>query len=371
MVNDPVFFISHRLALACAAKEEGYNVHVATMPGKDIQQIKSAGMICHVLPLTRSGQNIFKELILFLSICKLLYKIRPQILHLVTIKPVIYGGIAARLLGISGVVAAISGLGFVFLAKGFKARLTRKLVKSLYKLALSKKNLRVILQNPDDRDMLLETGVLTADKVVMIPGSGVDLLDFPYTCEPKMTPVVIMAARLLRDKGVKEFISAACLLRDKGVDARFLLVGDRDPGNPATISEEELETWKKGACVEILGYRNDIQELFSNSNIVVLPSYREGLPKVLVEAAASGRATVTTDVPGCRDAIEANKTGLLVPVRDSVSLADAIQHLIDDADLRRNMGRAGRDLAEHDFDIKKIVQAHMDIYRVLSLGIGG
>jgi len=198
--------------------------------------------------------------------------------------------------------------------------------------------------------------------VEMIRGSGVDLSLFDAKSEPQGLPVVCFAARLLRDKGIYEFINAARILRNKGVLARFVVAGDIDPGNPTSVSARDLERWRDEGAVEVLGYQRDIAALFSSVNLVVLPSYREGLPKVLIEAAAAGRAVVTTDVPGCRDAIEPDVTGLLVPAKNAELLAEAIEKLVVDDLLRKAMGAAGRDLAEREFGIEKVIERHLDIY---------
>ncbi|WP_339438642.1 glycosyltransferase family 4 protein [Pseudomonas sp. EA_15y_Pfl1_P104] len=365
IVNDPGFFLSHRLAVAKGAQRERYQVHVACMPGPAVDTFAAEGFEFHPLPLSRSGRNPISELGLMFAIWRLLWRLKPDVLHLVTIKPVLYGGVAARLAPVKGVVAAISGLGFVFLSKGLKASLTRKVVSAFYLLALGKRNLRSIFQNPDDRNLLLSLGGLSESKVVMIRGSGVDLSLYSAVPEPEGTPVICLAARLLRDKGVVEFVEAAKILTERGVRARFQLIGDIDPGNPATVTSEQLEQWRAQGVVELLGYRNDISALFAAANIVTLPSYREGLPKVLVEAAACGRAVVTTDVPGCRDAIDPGTTGFLVPVRDSHALADQLQVLIENPSLRRQMGAAGRELAVRAFAIETIVEQHLDVYRQL------
>ena len=365
VVNSPDFFLSHRLPLALAAKKEGYEVHVATMPGDAANQVIGAGLIHHKLPLTRSGTNPVNELFVFIAIFSLFRKLKPAFVHLVTIKPVLYGGLAARLVGVPGVVAAISGLGFTFIARGIKASLIRKGVLKLYRLAFGKRNLQVIFQNPEDRSRFIDSNILVAEKTKLIKGSGVDLKEFPVTKEPDGIPVVIMVSRLLRDKGVHEFVQAVRIIKQRGVKARFKLAGDIDPNNPATITKNELDMIRDEGCIELLGYQRAIPKLLAASNIVVLPSYREGLPKVLVEAAAAGRAVVTTDVPGCRDAINPNRSGLLVPVCDALALANAIHQLIEDADLRLCMGREGRALAEREFSIEKVIKAHLDIYRAL------
>lgn len=216
---------------------------------------------------------------------------------------------------------------------------------------------------------LIREGGLREEKTEIVRGSGVDLEG--YACHPERpgNPVVVMAGRLLRDKGIEEFIEAGRMLAARGVQARFLIVGDPDPGNPSSVSVEQVARWKAEGVAEFLGFRRDIARIFRESHLVALPSYREGLPKVLIEAAACGRAVVTTDVPGCRDAIEDGVTGLLVPVRDAGALADALQRLIENPEERRAMGRAGRDLAEREFAIENVVDAHVAIYDELLEGV--
>lgn len=369
VVNSPDFFLSHRLPIALAAKKDGYDVHVATGAGESVLEILANGLLHHELPLSRSGRNLLHELKIFWSLCALFRKIRPLLVHLVTIKPVIYGGIAARITNVPCVVAAVSGLGYVFLAKGLKASATRFLVKVLYRLAFGKTRLRVIFQNPDDEISFTDRGILQKHKAVLIRGSGVDLADYPITPEPEGRPMIIMASRLLRDKGVMEYVKAVHLIKQQNIDAKFLLVGDLDAHNPTTVTDKQLSEIKRIGDVELLGFREDMPALLSASNIVVLPSYREGLPKVLVEAAAAGRAVVTTDVPGCRDAIEVGASGLLVPPRNPNALAKAIQQLIDDPGLRKKMALKSRLLAEREFSIDKIIKAHLKIYHALEAGL--
>ena len=363
VVNTPDFFLSHRLPLAVAAKKVGFEVHVATADGPDAQTILSHGFTHHVVPFSRSGQNILRELVTLLSLAKLFWRVKPALIHLVTIKPVLYGGIAARLVGISSVVSAVSGLGTVFLAESLFARIRRNLITHLYRVAFKPKRGVVIFQNPDDRNTLLELKTLKAEQARLIRGSGVALTDYTFLPEPEGKPIVVMAARLLRDKGVFEFVEAARLLNARGLLIEMRLIGAPDPGNPSSVTQQELDLWMEEGLIELLGYRNDIAAQYAAVNIVCLPSYREGLPKSLVEAAACGRAVVTTDVPGCRDAIVPGETGLLAKVKDAVSLADAIQLLIEEPERRRKLGKAGRVLAEEVFAIEKIVEQHMIIYR--------
>jgi glycosyltransferase involved in cell wall biosynthesis len=363
LVNDAGFFVSHRLPLALGARDCGFEVHVGTAPGDASAIIESHGIAHHPLPLSRSGTNLLGELRVFIEIVRVIRRLKPDIVHLVTVKPVVYGGIAARLLNVPGVVAAISGLGHVFITNDVRTRFLRKFVKAAYRIALRRPHLKVIFQNDSDRAALVQMGAVSQESSVIVRGSGVDLGKYRCTREPGGVPVVTFAARLLRQKGVFEFVAAAALLRAQGVQARYQLVGDTDPGNVSSVTAEELERWKREGVVEVLGYRSDIAEVFAASNLIVLPSYREGLPKVLVEAAACGRAVVTTDTPGCRDAVDPGKTGVLVPPRDTESLAKAICSLLTDPMRRQQMGTAGRALAEREYAIEHIVATHLEIYR--------
>lgn len=367
VVNNPAFFMSHRVPVALAAQKAGYDVHVATMDGPAVADIQALGMTHHAIPMTRSGKHPLQELGTLLALVRLFRRLRPDVVHLVTIKPVLYGGIAARIARVPGMVAAISGLGFVFLSNSLKMRLVRAVVARLYRVALGHPNSRVIFQNANDRDLLKSLGAVREDQVVIIRGAGVDLDAYRPTPEPPEPPVIVtMVARLLRDKGVQEFVQAAKLLRERGVPVTMQLVGGLDAGNPTSATQADVDAWQQDGCVQALGERSDVAALYAAAHIAVLPSYREGLPKSLIEAAACGRAVVTTDVPGCRDAIEPNVTGLLVPVRDAAALADAIARLAQDAASRQAMGTAGRALAEREFDINQVARIHVALYDALS-----
>jgi len=365
VVNVDWFFISHRLPLALAAAAEGYDVHVATGITDKLDVLRAHGLTVHPLPLLRGSTGLWAELRTFLSIWRVLRAVRPNITHLVTIKPVLYGGIAARLAGVPAVVAAVSGLGYVFTAENRRARFVRWLSSGLYRLALNKERLRVICQNPDDRATVVKIAGIDSRKVKLIRGSGVNLIE--YKAEPLERGVasVIMPSRLLVDKGVFEFVAAARLLKERAIDVKFILVGDIDFENPSAISREQVEQWKDEGAVEVLGFCQNMPVQYAAAHIVCLPSYREGFPKCLAEAAASARAVVTTDVPGCRDAIIPGKTGLLVPVKDAVALADAIQTLVEHPDICAQMGREGRALAERFYGIDHIVAEQLRIYEEL------
>jgi glycosyltransferase involved in cell wall biosynthesis len=367
VINDLAFLISHRLAVAQAAREAGYEVHIAAP--RDLaseQMLAGSGFHLHPLGMHRHNINPFSELRSLWQIYRTYRILNPDTVHLVTIKPVLYGGIAARLAQVPAVVSAISGLGFAFSSNSLKGRTIKLLVKPLYRFALGHRTQRVIFQNDHDRKILENLGVDLSRKAEMIRGSGVYLDTFKPAPEPDGPVTVVVPSRLLRDKGIAEFVEAARILRRQGSAARFVVAGDAPEENPDTFPKAILDAWKAEGVVEFWGFRSDMPEVLRQAHIVVLPSYREGLPKALIEAAACGRPVVTTDTPGCRDAIIENETGRLVPVRDSRALAEAMRSLIDDTATRRSMGIAARQFAEQEFSIDHVTRRHLEIYRGLS-----
>jgi len=366
VVNVDWFFISHRLPIALLAIQKGFEVHLACALTDKRDYILSLGVKLHEIPFSRSGQGLLNELYTLKQVYRVLTKVKPDVLHTVTIKPVLYGGIMARLARVPAVVAAISGLGLVFVADDFKTKVTKTIATGLYRLAFGHRNMKVIFQNPSDRQSLVDSIQLPSHKIVMIKGSGADLKEYDFKLEPKGLCTVVMASRLLKEKGVYQFVEAANILKLKNVAVQFQLVGEPDPGNPNSVSEFELEQWKDEGTVKILGYRSDISTVFSNSNIVALPSfYGEGLPKVLIEAAACGRPIITTDNPGCKEALIEGETGLVVPVKDATKLAEAIESLVVDNSRRVLMGQRARKFAEAEFDVNTVVKKHLDIYSEL------
>lgn len=366
VVNDANFFLSHRLPLALAAQGEDFEVHVATPLSDDVEKIHAAGFTFHPIPLTRRGAHMGEELASVIALYRLYRKVKPDLVHLVTIKPVLYGGIAARLASVPAVVSAVTGLGYVFIAQGLKASLLRTAVKGTYRFALGHANGRVIFQNPDDRSSFLMSKLVDTRQTVLIKGSGVDMAQFSPAPESPGAPLVVFAARMLWDKGVGEFVDAARRLCDRGIKARFALVGDTDSGNPAAVPKSQLESWQQSGVVEWWGQYTNMPMVFAQSHIVALPSaYGEGVPKVLIEAAASGRPIVTTDTPGCREIVRHGENGLLVPVRNVAALAEALRRLIEDAELRRRMGAKGREIAMAEFSVERVVGETLDVYRQL------
>jgi len=362
LVNIPEFFISHRLPIALAAIKQGYEVHVACSVGVGIEELRSHGIHFHKINFSRSGQNLVHELKVFYSVFNVLRSVEPHVLHLVTIKPMIYGGFFARLLGLKSVFA-VTGLGTVFLDGSLWGSIRRKFVLFCYRFVLNNPNAKVIFQNGDDQTLICKKCAVNPAKTVLIAGAGVDLIKYKYMEEPTGNVcVVVMAARLLKDKGVHEFVDAARQLKNHP-NIQFKLVGDLDPDNVSSILPSDIELWNQEAFIEITGFQRDIAKLYSEANIVCLPSYREGLPKSLIEAAACGRAVVTTDTAGCRDVIIPDETGLLVPVKNSVLLADAILKLAQNPSLRKLFGANARKLAEEKFALQKILDQHFEIYQ--------
>ena len=367
LVPNLTYFISHRMPIAETASKKGYKVIVGygELGGANPKKLNKKKFKIISIPIQRGGINPFNEIKTFFYILRFFKREKPDIVHLVTIKPYLYGGIISRLIGTPCLVSAVSGLGSLFIHKDLKSIMFRLLLYPIYKLAFNHKNQTVIFQNRDDAQVLINWDVLNKQKVKLTRGSGVKLENFTNFDEPSGLPVVCFAARLLKDKGVYEFVSAARLLKKRGVKAKFCIAGDIDKSNPSGLDIDDIKKIKKEGIIEILGYQKNIPKLYSNIHIICLPSYREGLPKSLIEAAAASRAVVTTDVPGCRDAIIPKKTGLLVPVKDSKKLADSLQWLIEQPQKRIAMGKAGRIFAEKEFPIEKIVQDHLEIYQQL------
>ena len=356
------------MPIAEASLAKGFNVVIGygELGAIDPALLKQKGFKTFFIPMQRGRINIFEDLKTFFYIWKFFKRERPDIVHLVTIKPYLYGGIISRLTRVPCLVSAVSGLGTLFVNKNFKSKLLRLVLYPFYRLAFNHVNQKVIVQNKQDAEILVQWGVLNPSKIKLIKGSGVNLKNFKNFDEPNGTLVVTFAARLLRDKGVYEFVEAARLLKQKGVLARFWVAGDLDVKNPTGLNINDLNKLKTAGYVEILGHQKDIPKLYALSHIVCLPSYyREGLPKALIEAAAAGRAVVTTDVAGCRDAVIPNKTGLLVPAKDPQKLANALQWLLEHPQERIAMGKEARKFAEKEFSIDTVVQNHLHIYQDL------
>lgn len=365
LLTEDWFFRSHFLERAVAAREAGYDVTVLAHENGKSAQIREAGMDFIPIPLKRQGLNPFSEYKTWRAVLDAYRSLRPSIVHHVALKPVLYGTLAARFTGVRAIVNAPVGMGFVFTSNSFKSRLLRPLVWLALRLLMNPRGSKVVFENGDDLRSFVDEGTVRPENAVLIRGSGIDIAAYAPTAEPPGTPLVTLVGRMLWDKGVGDFVAAARKLRAERVDARFCLVGAPDPQNPATISVAQLRDWHEEGVVEWLGHRDDIQAILARSNIACLPSYREGLPKSLLEAMAAGLPIVTTDVPGCREAVRHGENGLLVPARDSASLAAALRLLIDDPALRRRFGVAGRLRAEREFASPIVIARTLAVYAEL------
>ncbi|MCB9453927.1 MAG: glycosyltransferase family 4 protein [Anaerolineaceae bacterium] len=368
VVNIPRFFVTHRIPLARAARDAGYEVHVATSAAdaENVRIIQEEGFPFHPLPLSQHGTRPIEEVKTFRTLLRLYRELQPDIVHHVTIKAVIYGGIAAQLTGVPVVVHSLTGLGTVFTEDDLKTRLLRAGAQVAYRLALRPTNARLIFQNPDDQRLFLQRGMIPPERTRVIKGSGVDINEFTPQLESDDTPLVVFVGRLLWTKGLGEYVQAAQQLHDAGVKARFAVVGYPEPSSPDAISPEQLTAWQAGNAVEWWGKRDDMPQVFAQSHIVCLPSAREGVPKVLIEAAACGRAAVTTDVPGCREVVRQGINGLLVPPGDAGALAAALRQLIENPAQRREMGARGRQIAVEEFALTRVLDETLAVYQELS-----
>ena len=364
-VTEDWYFCSHRLPLAIAAREAGYEVAVLTRVQHHAAQIEAAGLRLIPFDLSRRGKNPLREFAVLCRLCRVYRREKPDLVHQVALKPVLYGSLAAWLAGVPHVVNALAGLGHLFTSGGWLTGLLRACIKLAFRALLNGGRRKVIVQNPDDFRLLVEACGLKPEVGVLIRGSGVDLAQFRCVPEPEGVPLVVLPTRVLWTKGVGEFVEAARRLKAEGVAARFALVGDPDPENPAAVPPDQLDAWRREGAVECWGRRDDMAEVLAGCHIVCLPSYREGLPKALIEAAAAGRAIVTTDTPGCREVVRAGDNGLLVPARDAKALAEALRGLIADADSRRRMGQRGREIAEAEFSVERVAAETLAVYRAL------
>lgn len=364
-VTEDWYFCSHRLPLAVAASQKGYDVAVVTRVRNHGEIIKAAGIRLIPMELSRGGRNPLTEWLTIWRFYRICRREKPDLVHNVALKPVLYGSIAARLAGVPHIVNALAGLGHIF-ADEQRAGTLRRIVKWAFRGLLNTPGGKVIVQNPDDYRRLVTDGLLNPDRAVLILGSGVNLDDFKPSPEPPGTPVVVMASRLLWDKGAGEYAEAARLIKNQGIEARFLLAGEADNQNHSAIPETQINAWHQSGVLEWLGQRHDIAEIFRNSHIVCLPSYYgEGVPKVLLEAAAAGKPIVTTDMPGCREVVINGENGLLVPPKNAESLAAALTRLLLDPESRISMGKRGRLLAEEKFGLDSIIAQTLDVYSKL------
>lgn len=361
LVAEDSYFLSHRLPIAHALREAGCKVFVACSMSKWSERIRSEGFQTIHIPFDRAGTNPLRDLGTLLHIIAAYREIRPDIVHHVAVKPVLYGSLAAKITGVPKTINALAGLGFLFIESGPKASMMRWIFSTVLRAVGNSSNTRIIVQNEDDAEVFVSLG-FNSERIILIPGSGVDTTAFPETAPPKASPIIaVCVSRMLWDKGIGELVAAARILKKEKVDLRIRLVGGTD-ANPSSIKVDQLTAWHKEGVVEFVGPSNSIAKEYSQAHIAVLPSYREGMPKSLLEAASCARPIVSTDVPGCRDVCRNGENGLLVPPKDAAALAEALAFLSQNEEKRRNFGRASRKLVEAHFSQEKIVEKTLDTY---------
>ena len=365
-VNVDWFFLSHRLPIALEALKRGYEVTIFTIDTGKKAEIECYGLRCVSLPTSRSGTNILQELKVIALLWRYYKKEKPDIIHHVALKPVTYGSIVCRFLKIKNVTNALSGMGFLF-ANPENPTFTRRILLFLFKIAFKNPSLKFIFQNEDDLNIIVDSGVVDKKQCYIIKGSGVSLEEFAYSLESNGEKVrFVLPARMLTDKGVVEYVEAAKTVGAKYPNkAQFILAGAIDMGNKAGIPEQQIKNWETEGFVEYIGFHTDMVKVVKESNVIVLPSYREGLPKSLIEACAIGRAIVTTDVTGCRDVVTEGVNGFIVPAKNHQALAEAMEKLLLDKELRVKMGKKGREIAEKEFSIDGVIDKTFEIYSII------
>lgn len=369
--NTEWYLFNFRLSLAKALQAQGHEVLLISPPGEYGVRLQALGFRWEPLPMDRRSLNPLQELRLLAYLWRLYRREQPALAHHFTIKCVVYGSAAALLARVPARVNAVAGMGYVFTNGALKARLLRPVVRGLMKLVLNGRGARLILQNTDDMAAFAKAGLARPELTRLVKGSGVDLTRFVPRAQPAQAEQVshqaqptrvVLAARLLWDKGIAEYVEAARQLKAKGLLIHFLLAGAPDPGNPAAIPQATLNGWQAEGLIKLLGQVSDMAALFASADMVVLPSYREGLPKSLIEAAACALPLVTTDAPGCREVVTHEVDGLLVPVKDATALANAIERLHHDPALARQLGLAARARALREFDERIVIRQTLAVY---------
>lgn len=360
LVSEDWYFLSHRLPMARAAREAGYEVHVATHLNGEGGKIEAEGFHLHALDWRRGSFNPFDLVSIVKQVRALYRQLQPDLVHHVALQPSVIGSLAARGMSFPQ-LNALAGLGFGFTSTTLKGQVVRPVLSALLRSLFKRPQVAVLVQNPDDRAAMESLGI-APDRIFTIPGSGVDTERLKPRPEPAGPVTAGFVGRLLDDKGVRTLVEAYDLLTKRGENIPLLIAGDRDPANPTSIDQREIEGWKARPGIEVLGFVDDITKVWARAHIAVLPSRREGLPKSLLEAAACGRAIVATDVPGCREIARPGVNALLVPADDAALLANAITILARDPQLRQSFAAAGRQLVENEFASALIGRQILAVY---------
>ncbi|MFQ5511268.1 MAG: glycosyltransferase family 4 protein [Candidatus Krumholzibacteriia bacterium] len=366
LVTEDWYFCLHRLPVARAARDAGFEVVVATRVTNHGERITGEGFRLIPLQWRRRSLHPWRELRALFAVAGIYRSEKPELAHHIALKPAVYGSVAARLARVPASVSTVAGLGYVFTSREWKARVLKQLLKATFRSVLRKSNVRMIFENPDDRDVLTAACRPRPEQMVLIRGTGVDVRLFKPSPQPADV-VVTLVSRMLWNKGIGELVEAAKRLHDEGENIRFLLVGSPDPENPASIAESRLRSWQQAGHVEWLGQRDDVPEIWGRSAVAVLPTtYGEGVPRCLLEAAACGLPIIATDTAGCREIVRDGENGFLVPPGDAAALAEKIRKLAGDPELRAAMGANGRELVTEHFSEELVVRQTLDVYRSLA-----
>lgn len=358
--NTGWYLYNFRLPLAKALHDKGWEIVLVSPYDDYCLKLVEEGFRWVQFPLSRKGLNPFMEIWTLISLIRLYLHERPEAAQHFTVKCILYGTLAAKISGVPRIINSVTGLGYIFLGGSLKKTLLRYFLRLVYKPIL--RNTEVIFQNGDDLNLFLKSDWIVPTQAYLIPGSGVDMNKFTPAQEPQGIITVLLASRMLWPKGVKEFIDAARILQTRNIRAQFVLVGDTDPGNPEAVPLQTLKDWEAEGIVKWWGWEDNMPSIYKKVHIVCLPSYREGMPKTLIEASAMGRPIVTADSPGCREMVRPGENGLMVPAHDSQALADALKILILDPDLRKRMGKDGRRIAMREYSLPIILEKTLSLY---------
>lgn len=368
-ITEDWYFWSHRLPIARACLKNSMDVGLVTRVNRFARKIKQAGIRLNPIYVNRSSLNPLKDLITLFSLIRIYRREKPDIVHHVALKPVIYGSWAARIAGIPRVVNAFAGLGEIAAARGIKSRIIRWLMYLSFRSFLSPRRFQIIFQNPEDRQFLLDRNMIAPGQASLIRGAGVDPdLFCPGISQPPV-PTVVLAGRMLWPKGVGDFVEMARHLKSEKINVKMLLVGRPDDMNPASVPRNQMIHWKDTGLIDWLDWTNDMPAIYKNSSIAVLPStYGEGIPKFLIEAASAGLPIVTYDMPGCREIVRNNENGFLIPLKNVAAMTRAVKRLLHDSGLRKQMGEKGREMVVNEFSQDIVVRKTLALYeRILSL----
>lgn len=366
LITEDWFFCLHRLPLARMLRDQGWEIMVATREVAHGDSIRQEGFTLLPINWVRHSLNPLRGLMEISKILLIYRQQQPDLIHHIAIKPCIYGGIASLFHKKTPIINNLAGLGVAFTRSGLTARVLRKGLGLAFKYLFNRTESQTIVENPDDQTVLIHQAGVCADTITLTQGVGVDITHFTPTPEPTGIPVITLASRMIKPKGVEDLIAAARILKHRKIEVHIDLLGLPDPDNPASIAEHDLKQWQAEGLIRWLGHQTHMAKIWQQSNIAILPSYyREGVPRSLLEAAACGRAIITTDIPGCRELVSCGNNGLLVPPHNPVAIADAIETLISDPATRKKMGENGRHTVEHFFSEQQVLTQMQTVYAQL------